>query len=318
MSESTELENIHDVCNQIGTKYSLADLMKLIERGTNVNLRNANNLTPLMSCVMNLSCSLDVVKYLLDAGAEINAIDDRNQTALFKAIEVNQSLEIIKLLINQGADPNRKDYDNLVPLFLSVGQGRVLITECLLENGADPHAVDCYGRTPLFHAIGTDAVTSLALINCLLDNGAMINCQDYNGHTVLTLALWALRKNRNYFNVVTTLINYGADIYLVNNKDKIIMSELEMNQDNRKIMDLAMKINYQKHVYRSVVKSVPKFCSKFINRPSSLKIRLLGLKWSMHNYEKIYHEKKDLLDYLGVTDVSSFQIKIMDLFRYAD
>ena len=61
-------------------------------------------ITPLLAGTA--SGSLPVVKALLDAGANVNAKDGRNMTALMVAVSTNhQNPAIIRLLLDRGADP---------------------------------------------------------------------------------------------------------------------------------------------------------------------------------------------------------------------
>ena len=53
---------------------------------------------------------VDILRYLLENGAEINVKDDQGYTPLLLAIET-ESLDAFKLLLDNGADPNSKQID---------------------------------------------------------------------------------------------------------------------------------------------------------------------------------------------------------------
>ena len=58
---------------------------------------------------------IDVVKPLLDEGADVNRQDDDKDTPLHKAARYNYT-EVARLLIQNGADVNIRKIDNKTPL----------------------------------------------------------------------------------------------------------------------------------------------------------------------------------------------------------
>jgi len=145
---------------------------------TDVNEVDEVMWTPLHSaCVNN---NIETVKKLLELHCEINALNDKGQSALHLAVFAGSS-DIVKLLLNSslGANPNvytkneldsplhmacEAGYRSIVhslidagaevtipnsmertPLHLAALSGRADIGSILLRSGADPHAVDIHG-----------------------------------------------------------------------------------------------------------------------------------------------------------------------------
>lgn len=78
----------------------------LVERGANVNALYEGHYSPLMSAVGNNN--LEMVKLLLENGADLNLKDKHGNDALWKAV-FNYNLEIVRILVEAGADPFKAD-----------------------------------------------------------------------------------------------------------------------------------------------------------------------------------------------------------------
>ena len=88
-------------------------IKRLLARDTDVNARYRNDLTLLMWAsgpdeLVPEPQALEVVSYLLDAGAHVDDRDDRGRTALMIAAEGGHA-QIAGLLLARGADPSLKD-----------------------------------------------------------------------------------------------------------------------------------------------------------------------------------------------------------------
>jgi ankyrin repeat protein len=88
----------------------------------------------------SLGNSLPVVKWLLDAGADVNASDSVWGTALIRACSKG-NYEVAELLLQRGADPDVVLSPCHYPgpenaISDSISQGNILITQLLLANGA--------------------------------------------------------------------------------------------------------------------------------------------------------------------------------------
>lgn len=87
----------------------------LIELGADIHQKSANNLavTPLHSAVAG--DHLEIVKMLLNAGANVNARQNGGFTPLHSAAQNNNS-EMINILLEFGADPLTVDDSNKLPV----------------------------------------------------------------------------------------------------------------------------------------------------------------------------------------------------------
>lgn len=77
--------------------------------------------------------------------------------------------EIIKLLIDEGAEINSLDESGYYPLYLSIYSNDITTVNLLITNGADVNLKNKYGETALHHASYRG---SLDMVRLLYENGA--------------------------------------------------------------------------------------------------------------------------------------------------
>lgn len=90
--------------------------------------------TPLMRVVINGNYAM--AEYLLNVGAHVDAVNKRNETALYMACYKGY-LELVKLLIKYGANVNSFDCDGDTPLAIACYEKKSDVIKYLLENGAN-------------------------------------------------------------------------------------------------------------------------------------------------------------------------------------
>ena len=139
---------------------------------------------------------LDVVKYLLERGANIHAQDD---WALIGSAAKGH-LNVVKYLLERGADIHAH-YD--YALRWNAEEGHLHIVKYLVERGANIHAQDDY-------ALKWSAEGHLDVVKYLVERGADIHAQD-------DMAL-RFSAEKGYLEIVKYLVESGADIYARNDE----------------------------------------------------------------------------------------------------
>jgi len=86
------------------------------------------------------SGSAECVRLLLEAGASVHALDDRNRTALFHA----GSAAVAELLLQSGID-----HEGFTPIMAAADRGQLDCIRLLLAAGADPARVSKAGSSAL-------------------------------------------------------------------------------------------------------------------------------------------------------------------------
>jgi len=107
----------------------------LLENGANINDKEYRDLidqTPLIIAAFN-GCT-DIVRMLIDAGADIHHRNDQGENALISAAQEGH-IDVVKVLIDAGADVNQPNADGETALSLAIvlKQKKVLI-ELLREK----------------------------------------------------------------------------------------------------------------------------------------------------------------------------------------
>jgi ankyrin repeat protein len=154
--------------------------------------------------------SAEIAQVLIDAGADVNAksIYERIPTPVFEYCD-DDDLDILKLLIEAGADLEVRDGEGNTPLLKAVrydNEAAIL----LMDAGADIHVRNNEGYTPLllaaYHAVVAESIQSVTddgdtlraerravedveLLQTLVERGADKTATDSEGKTAYDIAL---------------------------------------------------------------------------------------------------------------------------------
>lgn len=126
------------------------------------------------------------VKTLIAAGADLNAKDKIDETALMAATNYGH-VNIAKALIAAGADVNAKDDKGVTALMYASINGRVDAADALIAAGADVNAKDDKGVTALMAASRTTR-GHVNIVKALIMAGADVNAKDGIGDTAQVYA----------------------------------------------------------------------------------------------------------------------------------
>lgn len=146
---------------------------------------------------------LGALKVLLDAGADLAALNEDGSSILHDAARHGASAELVQLLINHGADPHVFAYDNRTALHQVVVNYGWSPISTLLKAGIPIEARDSKGDTALSIAARRSFQGTRALLEC----GADPNARGADG----TTPLHHCSSHRDP-EIYTLLINAGAGI----------------------------------------------------------------------------------------------------------
>ncbi len=173
-----------------------------IDAGANPNavVQSASHLVPpepALAYAMRLSGPR--AYYLVEKGADVNAVTGDNAPVLIQAIE-NQDVKLVALMLSKGADPNCYYRVNPRGYILSGTKNALMtaielknldIVKLLLQKGANPNyklrsglSEFSIGSTVLIWAVGINSPA----VKLLLEAGADPTVKDEHGRTALDAA----------------------------------------------------------------------------------------------------------------------------------
>ena len=173
----------------------------------------------------------DVVKALLQAGADVNKADNRGWTALMKT-NMHGHTATVEVLLQAGADVDKVNDDGDTALIQASREGHTAIAELLLQAGADPDKATVRGNfhdtmAKILLQAGSDADRAnshgdtalmiasqkghIAIAEALLQAGADVDKANSYGDTALMRA-----SLHGHSDIVELLLQAGADVDMVN------------------------------------------------------------------------------------------------------
>jgi ankyrin repeat protein len=212
--------------------WAIPDLAKvnlLVAHGAEVNARSTNlGRTPLLIAASYPGAD-EVLRLLLDKGADIHAKDKSGMHALGRAVTY-ADVEVVRFLVEHGCDPNEEGYGaarlrvfarhHVPAIEYLMSHGLKLPPELMtgaahwqdpqlleqwIAQGADVNARSLpYQRTPLMTAAASEQ-SSPATLKVLLEKGADPNAEDIEGERPLDWAVYRQDQER-----IALLQQYGA------------------------------------------------------------------------------------------------------------
>ncbi|RHZ73695.1 hypothetical protein CDV55_107262 [Aspergillus turcosus] len=203
-SSGTQLRNRSTTSLHIAAHFGLTDLLRiLIEGGAEVNATDEKGATPLVSAVKEGHVNATVF-LITESGANPKLKDVAGGTAMAYAAMYGYEA-IVRFLLDWGVEPEpqcEKDYD-CNPLHLAAANGHVSVMKLLLHNGAMIDALDSKMSTPLALAVQQGHQSAVKL---LLDRGSDQNLVDDHGDPLVCVA-----ARNGHEAIVRLLLSRGAD-----------------------------------------------------------------------------------------------------------
>ncbi len=203
----------------------------MLDAGADIYLQNYNGITPLTRALIK---GIDTISWFYRP--EMNrTTNGEGNTPLHIAVQIHAKGDVIKYIIEQGANPNAVNLQGETPLHIAVGCDYPEAAKILTESGTDPFLNNNRGKSPVVLAYEKGISFTENIINehnifdhddkgntpmhlaalwdyeeisaYLIDLGSAVNARNDQGLTPLHFAV----KNSNVA-ICRQLINHGANI----------------------------------------------------------------------------------------------------------
>ncbi|KAL8994109.1 MAG: hypothetical protein Q9169_005837 [Polycauliona sp. 2 TL-2023] len=177
----------------------LSTVQLLLSRGA--VMKEEGNHTSLVAsaCSRNVS----IVQLFLSRGALVNAQGEGSVCFALHAAVIQGGPKNVELLIKAGANVNAHDHNDVTALHLACEGGQQAIAEILMDAGADIETVSYGHETPLEAASLALLGESHSLVRCLLHRGAKL---DVSGHNLIE---HLSKSNRTKASIIEILLRWG-------------------------------------------------------------------------------------------------------------
>ncbi|KAH8982532.1 ankyrin repeat-containing domain protein, partial [Lactarius akahatsu] len=206
----------HQVVESYSSKARVDVARLLVERGADVNAPYngyLDNVTPLH--VASYHLDLELMRFLLYHGANVNAKNNQSQTPLHEVllpkhihIQPKDRFGAAQLSLERGADVNARDKYQETPFDLASFSLKPKLVRILLDRGADFHAMGVWERIPIGRLFESKDYHQdcFDVVQLLLDRGADANIR-IGGDTLLHMASRSMNLK-----LVQVLLDHGANV----------------------------------------------------------------------------------------------------------
>ena len=229
-------------------------LRLLLDAGADPNAANELGATPLMWCAGDAA----KVKLLLAKGAKVNVRSKLGRTPLLIAAAYDGAVESARLMIVKGANVNARDESGVTVLNQAANVNNLEVARMLLAKGANVNIAEYAGFTPL-HGAATNAYRGGALVKLLLEHGAAVNAKSddtaevgFNGPIAIghiTPLMDAAQMGG--YESVEALLKAGADPNAMDVRDaNALVFAVAVDHPNPKVVQLLLAKSSDKDMAR--------------------------------------------------------------------
>ncbi|KAL3419807.1 hypothetical protein PVAG01_08305 [Phlyctema vagabunda] len=190
--------------NNMGTTTDRAAVKALIKNSKDLAAADCVGETVLHRAIRNTCTPQDIVAYLIKQGANVRTCDTTRSSPLHFVAEWGDQ-EMVRLLLDKGADVKSKDKDGALALHRAVARNttsKATVITQLIGAGLDANEIDKAGRTPLHNAAqqgnknGVEILITRFSANVLIVDkniNTVLHCAVSNATHALNVAEYLLR-----------------------------------------------------------------------------------------------------------------------------
>ena len=215
-------QNAWDVAKIMESEAKLIEAL-ISEKGTEIYIKG----TPLLIWAIEKR-HMDIVKFLVEKGADINVQDREGYTALIWAARYGH-MDKVRYLVEREANVNVRNNFGYTALLWAAINGEMDKVKFLVEHGADINIHNSEDNTALMRAVRRG---NMDIISYLVEHGADIYVQNANGGMLLILATYLGHKD-----IIKTLLDLwhtheseGTDIVVEHSQNAVDVAEMMKNE----------------------------------------------------------------------------------------
>jgi ankyrin repeat protein len=309
--------------------------MLLDDARTDVNLQDNGGLTALMIAVRYSSRDSieNIIKMFIDdARMDVDLQDNEGSTALMNASRRSHT-NIVKMLIDVGANVNLQDNEGETALMIAIRYSRIdsieNIVKMFIDAGTNVNLMNNNNWTALrfaFCNINSDNISE-DIIEMLINAETNLNSINYallkrNVNKESKIYKLIIKSNYDYF-FEKLLQNSEIYYYLFNILNNSISDEAKL--DLLKQFELAIREHeYIKSKIGLYFKKIPDASHHIKLKDGNLGSKILKIHFDIKNginLDDIYKNLKSeriIIDYLGINDKDDFLLKIESYINYLE
>lgn len=163
------------------------DMIKLlVDSGADINVEDGDDRSPLYLAISTghtIGINKDVLQYLIKKGAKVdnNLMDSLIRILRFSSMEPSLISSVLKLLVKGGLDINAKNWCGKSPINQVIELDNSDVLRSFIKNGADVNTTDSFGVTPILCTINNDDLSSRKDILKLLIKNGANVDKSYSG-----------------------------------------------------------------------------------------------------------------------------------------
>ncbi|KAJ6236625.1 serine/threonine-protein kinase tnni3k-related [Anaeramoeba flamelloides] len=258
----------------------------------NVGNEDSMGFTALHYVVGREDLTLEILKYIVEIGSDVNAVDEFNKSPIFDLMEINGNPELIRYLLEKGVDLNIKDETHCTPL-LKICKSEetrptVDILKLIIEFKGDLDISDDDKNTAL-HVLLLQKKLEIDLIKVLVENGADIDLTNGRKFTPLHILM---KRNVLNLDLITYLINKGAN---PNIPDKTGESVLHLAITNQNTI---VQKELKKYISETELQKIVEQSTRQLKKESSA-LLIKKVKESIKNVQEIPMDQIQMIKKVG-------------------
>ena len=179
--------NLLDMCTK---DWGFEDVVKFsVEAGADINCKDADGLTPIL--IAAKKGHFKYIPWLIKYNVDVNCQDEHGCTPLMYALRAEEYAVVFLILEGTSGSlcaVDMQDHMGTTALMISIQLGMYEIADKIIQLTVDVNIADTDHNTALFHCAMNPGVEP-EILHQLLNKEAKINCTNSHGDTPLLLAL---------------------------------------------------------------------------------------------------------------------------------